>query len=121
MLALIERATEVITAVQSRNHTALGRELTILAEIIKDCTPGVYDYDPVGAPRTAKQDDYAQQLSIVPVSDPASATMAARAVTTGRHPARNASTAATNGMVPYIRRLGAAISAAPGTMKKSSP
>lgn len=78
MLALIERATEVISAVQARLHTTLGRELTILAEIIRDCTPPVYDYEPVNAPRTAKADDYAQQVSIVPVSDPASATMAQR-------------------------------------------
>jgi hypothetical protein len=35
MLALIERATEVISAVQARLHTTLGRELTILAEIIR--------------------------------------------------------------------------------------
>jgi hypothetical protein len=78
MLALIERATEVISAVQARLHTTLGRELTILAEIIRDCTPPVYDYEPINAPRTAKQEDYAQQVSIVPVSDPASATMAQR-------------------------------------------
>lgn len=76
MLALIERATEVITAVQSRLHSTLGRELTYLAEIIRDCTPPVYEYEPVNAPRSAKKDDYDQQVSIVPVSDPASATMA---------------------------------------------
>src|SRR5262249_21647773 len=78
MLALIERATEVITAVQARLHASLGNELTLLGEIIHDCTPPTYDYDPVNAPRTAKKEDYAQQLSIVPVSDPASATMAQR-------------------------------------------
>src|SRR5215831_4658011 len=78
ILALIERATEVITAVQARLHAALGNELTLLGEIIHDCTPLVYDYDPVNAPRTAKKEDYDQQLSIVPVSDPASATMAQR-------------------------------------------
>jgi hypothetical protein len=78
MLALIERATEVISAVQARLHTTLGRELTILAGIIRDYTPEVYDYEPVNAPRKSKHDDYGQQLSIVPVSDPASATMAQR-------------------------------------------
>jgi hypothetical protein len=78
MLALIERATEVISAVQARLHTTLGRELTILAEIIRDYTSPVYEYEPVNAPRTAKAQDYAQQVSIVPVSDPASATMAQR-------------------------------------------
>jgi len=78
MLALIERATEVITAVQARLHQSLGRELTLLAEIVHDCTADTYEYDPVNAPRSAKKDDYAQQLSVVPVSDPASATMAQR-------------------------------------------
>jgi hypothetical protein len=78
MLALIEQATEVITAVQARLHISLGRELTILAEIIRDYTSAVYEYDPVGAQRTAKEEDYAQQMSIVPVSDPASATVAQR-------------------------------------------
>ena len=78
MLALIERATEVISAVQARLHTTLGKEFTILAEIIRDCTGPNYDYEPVNAPKTAKAQDYSQQMSIVPVSDPASATMAQR-------------------------------------------
>lgn len=78
MLALIERATEVITAVQARLHTTLGRELGLLANIVRDYTPPVYSYRPVNAPPTAKKDDYSQQLSIVPVSDPASATVAQR-------------------------------------------
>ena len=79
MLALIERATEVITAVHSRVHTALGRELSIVAEIIRDHTPPTYDYPPANnVPPSAKASDYAQLLSIVPVSDPAAATMAQR-------------------------------------------
>ena len=78
MLALLEHATEVVTAVQSRTHTALGRELNILSEIIRDRTGPEYEYDPPNAPRSAKHDDYRQQVSIIPVSDPASATMAQR-------------------------------------------
>ena len=78
MLALIEQATEVITAVQARLHISLGRELTGLAEIIRDYTPEEYEYEPVGADRKAKAEDYSQNLSIVPVSDPASATVAQR-------------------------------------------
>ncbi|HEY6290351.1 MAG TPA: hypothetical protein VI455_02165 [Terriglobia bacterium] len=79
MLALIERATEVITAVQSRMHIALGRELAMVAEIIRDNTGPDYDYDPAGGlPRSIKQIDYHQQVSIIPVSDPAAATMAQR-------------------------------------------
>lgn len=79
MLAMIERATEVITAVQSRMHIALGRELALLAELIRDHTAPEYDYDPVGGlPRSIKKADYSQDVSIVPVSDPAAATMAQR-------------------------------------------
>ena len=78
VLALIERATEVITAVQSRMHIGLARELTLIAEIIRDNTPGVYDYDPPnGLPRSIKDQDYhSAGVSIIPVSDPAAATTA---------------------------------------------
>jgi hypothetical protein len=80
MLALIERATEVITAVQSRMHTALGRELTMIAEIIRDHTGPTYDYDPANhVPRSAKLVDYSEEsISIIPVSDPAASTLAQR-------------------------------------------
>jgi hypothetical protein len=77
VLALIERATEVITAVQSRMHIALGRELALVAEIVRDNTPPAYDYDPPnGLPRSIKVDDYNSGVSIIPVSDPAAATTA---------------------------------------------
>lgn len=79
ILALIERATEVITAVQARMHIALARELALVAEIIRDHTEPVYDYDPPGGlPRTIKEADYNELISIQPVSDPASSTMAQR-------------------------------------------
>lgn len=79
MLALIERATEVITAVQSRMHAALGKELAIIGELIRDHTGPDYDYDPPNhMPRSAKEEDYHSGVSIIPVSDPAAATMAQR-------------------------------------------
>ena len=79
ILALIERATEVITAVQARMHIALGRELALVAELIRDHTSPDYEYDPPGGmPRSIKHADYAELLSITPVSDPASSTMAQR-------------------------------------------
>lgn len=79
ILALIERATEVITAVQARMHIALARELALIAEIIRDHTPPQYDYDPPGGlGRDMKAADYNELISIQPVSDPASSTMAQR-------------------------------------------
>jgi len=79
MLALIERATEVVAAVYTRTHTALGRELALVAEIVRDHTGGEYDYRPAGnVPPSAKTQDYEQLISIVPVSDPAASTMAQR-------------------------------------------
>jgi hypothetical protein len=79
ILALIERATEVITAVQSRMHIALGRELALIAEIIRDNTPPEYEYDPAGGyPRSIKGTDYHESISVQPVSDPAASTMAQR-------------------------------------------
>lgn len=77
VLALIERATEVITAVQSRMHIGLGRELTLVAEIIRDNTGPDYDYPPANnVPKSAKEDDYHAGVTIIPVSDPAAATTA---------------------------------------------
>jgi len=82
MLALIERATEVVAAVYSRVHTALGRELALIAEIIRDHTPPEYEYPPANnVPRSNKARDYAQLINIVPVSDPAASTMAQRVMT----------------------------------------
>lgn len=79
MLALIERATEVVAAVYTRAHTALGRELALIAEIVRDNTPPEYDYQPANnVPRSAKVADYEQLVSIEPVSDPAASTMAQR-------------------------------------------
>lgn len=79
VLALIERATEVVTAVQSRMHIALGQELALIAEIIRDHTGDEYDYDvPGGLPRSIKQYDYHENISIQPVSDPAASTLAQR-------------------------------------------
>jgi hypothetical protein len=79
ILALIERATEVITAVQSRMHIALARELALVAEIIRDHTSPDYSYDPAGGmPRDIKQADYNELITVTPVSDPASSTMAQR-------------------------------------------
>jgi len=78
-LALLERQLKVMSAVQARLHYTFKQELRLLAAIIRDYTEPDYDYDPVDAPRKAKQSDY-DHIDIIPVSDPNAATMSQRVV-----------------------------------------
>jgi len=78
-LALLERQLKVMSAVQARLHYTFKQELRLLAAIIRDYTESDYDYDPVDAPRKAKQSDY-DHVDIIPVSDPNAATMSQRVV-----------------------------------------
>jgi hypothetical protein len=78
-LAILERTLKVMSAVQARIHYAMKQELKLLKDIIRDYTPDEYDYVPVeGAPR-AKKSDY-DDVDVIPVSDPNSATMAQKVV-----------------------------------------
>jgi hypothetical protein len=78
-LAILERTLKVMSAVQARIHYAMKQELKLLKDIIRDYTPDQYDYQPVeGTPR-AKKSDY-DQVDVIPVSDPNSATMAQKVV-----------------------------------------
>jgi hypothetical protein len=68
-----------MSAVQARIHYAMKQELKLLKDIIRDYTPDEYDYVPVeGTPR-AKKSDY-DDVDVIPVSDPNSATMAQKVV-----------------------------------------
>ena len=75
-LALLEKEMKVMSAVQARIHAAMGKELVILAEIIKDFGPEEYPYEVEGN-QSLKQ-DFDDRVDIVPVSDPNSGTMAMR-------------------------------------------
>ncbi len=78
-LAILERTLKVMSAVQARIHYAMKQELKLLKDIIRDYTPDEYEYQPVeGTPR-AKKSDY-DQVDVIPVSDPNSATMAQKVV-----------------------------------------
>jgi len=78
-LAILERTLKVMSAVQARIHYAMKQELKLLKEIIRDYTPDEYDYMPAeGTPR-AKKSDY-DDVDVIPVSDPNSATMAQKVV-----------------------------------------
>lgn len=78
-LAILERTLKVMSAVQARIHYAMKQELKLLKDIIRDYTPDEYTYEPVeGSPR-AKKSDY-DDVDVIPVSDPNSATMAQKVV-----------------------------------------
>ena len=76
-LALLERQLKTMSAVQARVHYSMKQEFQLLRNIIRDNTPDSYSYDPAEGDRKAKQADY-DTVSVIPVSDPNSATMAQR-------------------------------------------
>jgi len=76
-LAILERQLKTMSAVQARVHYSMKQEFQLLRDIIRDHTPNEYSYDPAEGDRKAKQADY-DIVSVIPVSDPNSATMAQR-------------------------------------------
>ena len=75
-LAILEREMKVLSAVQSRVHHAVSRELKILAELVRDYGPEVYPYEPNEDPVVTQ--DFDDRVDIIPVSDPNAGTMAQR-------------------------------------------
>jgi len=76
-LALLERQLKTMSAVQARVHYSMKQEFKLLKDIIRDYTPGEYEYDPSSGEPQAKRADY-DMVDVIPVSDPNSATMAQR-------------------------------------------
>lgn len=77
-LAIIERMLKVMSAVQARVHAALKQELKLLAGIIRDDMPPVYEVamDVKGGAK-AKKEDFAH-VDVFPCSDPNAATTTQR-------------------------------------------
>ena len=75
-LAVLEREMKVLSAVQSRVHAAVSKELKILAELVRDYGPEVYPYEPDEDP--VVRADFDDRVDIIPVSDPNAGTMAQR-------------------------------------------
>ena len=69
-MALMERGTKVMSAVHKRLHYAQKKEFQLLAKIFKLALPPVYPFNVSGGPREIKQADFADQIDILPVSDP---------------------------------------------------
>jgi hypothetical protein len=76
-LAILERQLKTMSAVQARVHYAMKEEFKLLKVIIRDNTPGDYEYVPNGGNPKAKREDY-DMVEVIPVSDPNSSTMAQR-------------------------------------------
>ena len=76
-LALLERQLKTMSAVQARVHYSMKQEFQLLRDIIRDNTPDTYSFDPASGDRKAKKADY-DMVSVIPVSDPNSSTMAQR-------------------------------------------
>jgi hypothetical protein len=66
-----------MSAVQARVHYSMKQEFKLLRVIIRDNTPGEYEFDPSSGDRMAKREDY-DMVDVIPVSDPNSSTMAQR-------------------------------------------
>ncbi len=75
-LAILEREMKVMSAVQSRVHASVSKELKILSELVKDYGPDVYPYDKDSDP--VVKEDFDDRVDIIPVSDPNAGTMAQR-------------------------------------------
>ena len=78
-LAILERSLKVMSAVQARIYYSMKQEFKLLKEIIRDCTPDSYDYQPTEGSRKAKKSDY-DHCDVIPVSDPNASTMAQKVV-----------------------------------------
>jgi hypothetical protein len=69
-LALLERGTQVMSAIHKRLHYALKEEFQLLAEGFGMYLPDEYPYDVPGASRKIKKADFNNLVAVQPVSDP---------------------------------------------------
>jgi len=69
-IALLERGSRVMSAVHKRLHYAQKQELRLLAQVFAEYMPPVYPYEISGAPTSIKQQDFSNQVDVIPVSDP---------------------------------------------------
>lgn len=75
-LAILEKEMKVMSAVQARVHHSMGKELRILAQLVRDYGPKEYPYEVEGQFTVAG--DFDDRIDVIPVSDPNAGTMAQR-------------------------------------------
>lgn len=76
-LAIIERNMKVMTAIQSRIHASMKRELRLIANCIRDYGPDDYPYE-VEDGEFSLRSDFDDRIDVIPVADPNSSTQAQR-------------------------------------------
>jgi hypothetical protein len=69
-VALLERGTQVMSAIHKRLHYAQKLEFNLLAKIFAEALPPMYPYLTANGDQTIKQADFDARVDIVPVSDP---------------------------------------------------
>lgn len=69
-IALLERGSRVMSAVQKRCYNAMRKEFKLLGRIFADFLPPEYPYDVYGGERTIKAADFDDRVDILPIADP---------------------------------------------------
>jgi len=69
-IALLERGTRVMSAVQKRCYNAMRREFKILHRVFSEYLPPEYPYDVYGGQRMIKAMDFDDRVDVLPVADP---------------------------------------------------
>lgn len=69
-IALLERGTQVMSAIHKRLHYSQRIEFNLLAKLFKDTLPPVYPYMIANGNQQLKQSDFDDRIDVIPVSDP---------------------------------------------------
>jgi hypothetical protein len=69
-MAIMERGSKVMSAIQKRLHYAQKVEFKLLARVFAESLPPQYPYSVRGGNRFIKQQDFDDRIDILPVSDP---------------------------------------------------
>ena len=69
-MAIMERGSKVMSAIQKRLHYAQRVEFKLLAKVFAESLPAEYPYAVRGGNRLIKQQDFDDRVDILPVSDP---------------------------------------------------
>jgi hypothetical protein len=69
-MALLERGTNVMSAIHKRMHYAQKLEFQLLHRVFSEYLPDNYPYDVVGGSRRVKREDFDGSVDVLPVADP---------------------------------------------------